>query len=128
MIESLPHGDYMAAVAVAFTAAGIEPDTWWIETPDGAQLDAVFTYPADYTEHVPRGAFLGWDQYGGWIFVETDDNRNLTTLDIDGYAHPDTVAAHTRALLNDQPTPTGDAPVWDQAAATEAAITAWDKE
>lgn len=81
--DSLPHEDYMAAVADALTAQGIEPTTWWTETPDGQQLDAYFQLPTDSgapAEHWPHGVGLGWDQYTGWTLIERGGGQNVYPL------------------------------------------------
>lgn len=99
--EDLPHDAYMEAVDAAFKAVGVEPKTYWTETPDGEQLDAVFQFHSLHIDAAewPDGAYLGWDQNHGWLLIEPGGGRNVFDTELSIYANPTAVAAVVRALL-----------------------------
>lgn len=124
---NLPHDDYAASVVEALTAIGVTPDQWWTETPNGQQLDAVFTFGtnADIRQEWPDGVFLGWDQRQGWSLVDESTNRALFPLGLGTYAAPAAVATRTKTILfSAGSTPVDEA--WDGAAALEEAVKAWE--
>jgi hypothetical protein len=79
---SLPHDDYMTAVADHLAALGI------IVTDGGTSenddlLDGWITIdPASASvETWPHGVYLGWDQKRGWLLIEAGGSRSVTDLD-----------------------------------------------
>lgn len=125
---TLPHDGYMQQVADALEGAGIKPEHWWTETPDGERLDGVFKFddPRINAEW-PDGIYLAWDQNRGWDLITEGANRWIMPLQIGVYAHPGQVAfAALRKALNREVPPLDDS--WDGAAAVLAAVEAWEAE
>ncbi|KIF00844.1 hypothetical protein PL81_38670 [Streptomyces sp. RSD-27] len=109
MPATLPHDDYMTAVAGALTAYGLEPDQWWSceddsGTPDSDRLDGVFQWRTGTAnpEHWPHGVYLTWDQYDGWRLIEEGGGRTIHVLSEDSrtYSHPRQIAADVRSRFD----------------------------
>lgn len=105
-MTDLPHDEYMAAVADALTARGLEPSKWWTTEDDSGadtdRLDGIFQWPHDVSpEHWPHGVYLTWDQYDGWRLIEDGGGRNIYALSEDSgvYSDPRQIAADVKARL-----------------------------
>ncbi|MEV7282856.1 hypothetical protein [Streptomyces sp. NPDC093111] len=145
----LPHAPYITAVVDALTAAGLEPDIWWIsdaETdpyatgPDAGcatMLNAVISWDDtrldEDDEDSAEGLFLFWDHPAEqWQWARPRSEGGNTEPEflpkLGRYSDPDAVAATARALLTKQPVPEGHAPYWHPADAVKAAVEAWERE
>lgn len=108
MPETLPHDEYMDAVAAQLAAYGLEPDQWWsCEDDSGAatsRLDGIFQWQAGVasSEYWPHGVYLTWDQYDGWRLIEEGGGRNIHALSEDSgtYSHPRQIAADVRSRFD----------------------------
>lgn len=147
MTAHLPHAPYITAVSAALAAAGLEPADCWVEDADldyyrdddlaglATMLTAVLVWddehPALNTEAHRHGITLAWEHPAEqWQWGARTANGHLERDPeflpaLGRYAHPEAIVATVRALLAGQPTPTGPAPEWPEAAATRAEVAAW---
>ncbi|MFF9003626.1 hypothetical protein ACF1GW_38675 [Streptomyces achromogenes] len=130
---SLPHDDYMTAVADHLAALGvIVADGGASENDD--LLDGWITIdPASASaETWPYGVYLGWDQKRGWLIIEAGGARNVTDLDpsaVRTFSSPQQVACSAANALRGQmstgPITNDGTWSWDSRS-LEAAVSAWE--
>ncbi|MFF0394135.1 hypothetical protein ACFYS8_36325 [Kitasatospora sp. NPDC004615] len=130
-VEVYPHAEYMEAVEAELIAAGLTPKTWWIESPDGAQLDAYFRLPGtgSPTAAWPDGVELGWDQYDGWQVI-ADGNATPLSEDSGVYGQPRQIAtdAWNRIATDQARGPICMTGERFDTAGLRAAVEAWDAD
>jgi hypothetical protein len=133
--QELPHGDYIAAVVDALTAADCVPTQWEVLTPhDGIALEAILEFWPDHPRLIPdpltglpSRVIVGWG-VEGWSW-QADYGTSLMPFTVDSLAEPDAVGQAIQEVLA-----TGieldhtSAPQWEHAAETQSAIDAWYAE
>lgn len=127
MKERLPHDPYMDIVHAHFSDLGMFPAGFRTDDPDGQELDAVFEFhdEAVSEDEWPDGVYLSWTSCDGWALTNTGPNRSIYPLDLDLYAAPAAVAAHTRARLAGTPDPEAGPTDWNLREAFAAEIGEW---
>ncbi|TVL89723.1 DUF6292 family protein [Streptomyces sp. SAJ15] len=132
--QTLPHDDYITAVADALDGYGITvADGGTSENDD--LLDGWITFaPSSVNADAwPHGVILGWDQRNGWTLIEQGGGRNVDPLDptaVCTFTSPQQVAFPVanalRGRMASGPSTNDGTWTWDPRP-LEAAVAAWEK-